>query len=358
MLAMITWVRPYLWPMETVTGNRLPDLAWGAPGRRHPGLGVSGSPVRSACDGLVVVPVPEPPRRGQALHRLPPRLPFLAPPAHGDRHRPGPGRRGRLRGLPGAAPQPRLTPAPDAQRPRDGGPHPGPPPHPRLRWGSPGRHTPPPGSTVPLSFTSSRRHQLIQTPLRSSLNAARCAPHPRREPLSPLLAPTARSTLPRHSRRARGPFARNNRDMSQQPAEVPVQHPAPAQPSVGSSPPTGPGPSPPRLPTLSPTSTPTWTLRRGQRPGPATSCPGPVPGPRAQLAGVQRAGAGTRRGPERPAARAGQLPGDLRVATWTSSSWSGSPASSAASPPASPPAPPPACSRARCSTRSGPAPAS
>ncbi|MFE2035341.1 ABC transporter permease [Streptomyces scopuliridis] len=29
MLAMITWVRPYLWPIETVTGGRrLPDLAW------------------------------------------------------------------------------------------------------------------------------------------------------------------------------------------------------------------------------------------------------------------------------------------------------------------------------------------
>lgn len=29
MLAMITWVRPYLWPIETLTGNRrLPDLAW------------------------------------------------------------------------------------------------------------------------------------------------------------------------------------------------------------------------------------------------------------------------------------------------------------------------------------------
>ncbi|MGW6770749.1 ABC transporter permease [Streptomyces sp. NPDC055037] len=29
MLAMITWLRPYLWPIETVTGDgRLPDLAW------------------------------------------------------------------------------------------------------------------------------------------------------------------------------------------------------------------------------------------------------------------------------------------------------------------------------------------
>ncbi|MFJ9032101.1 ABC transporter permease [Streptomyces sp. NPDC102274] len=29
MLAMITWVRPYLWPVETVMGNgHLPDLAW------------------------------------------------------------------------------------------------------------------------------------------------------------------------------------------------------------------------------------------------------------------------------------------------------------------------------------------
>ena len=42
------------------------------------------------------------------------------------------------------------------------------------------------------------------------------------------------------------------------------------------------------------------------------AAPGPVPGPRAQLARVQRAGAGTGRGPGDAPAGTGQLPGDLR----------------------------------------------
>ena len=71
------------------------------------------------------------------------------------------------------------------------------------------------------------------------------------------------------------------------------------------------------------------------------------------MAAVQRAGArSSPRTTTRAAARAGPVPGDLRLATSTSSSWSGSPASSAASPPASPCARPPGSSRARCSSRS------
>ena len=80
----------------------------------------------------------------------------------------------------------------------------------------------------------------------------------------------------------------------------------------------------------------------------------PLLQPRALLARLQRAGAGTGRGPAGAAARAGQLLRRSTPPTSTSSSWSGSPACSTRSTPGSTPAAPTGSPRASRSTRSGP----